>query len=613
LHLAYASSVHQAHPSLLRALDEFERERLGPDRALPKTIVDGPPEAWMKDLALPDLPIRWNARLVEYLHYFRDDPKGQALLHAWLDRLGRYEARLRTVLTEAGVPGDIVYVALVESGFDPRAQSAVGAGGMWQFMEPTARVYGLRGNYWRDERFDYERAAYAAGAYLADLHTRFRTWELALAAYNAGYGLVVKSIRTNNSNSFWVLSEVENGLPRQTINYVPKILATAIAAKNPKVFGYEYTANPAANLVEVSVPGGTRIQDVAQGINIDANLLREYNGHWIRGRTTPDEKSTKLRIPRAKLQAFEGLEPEFRSPEQELHSYSVRLGEHIDEIAERHGVTPKALRRLNGVQDSGELAPGILLAVPPPLPVKDQPPEVKPIVAVPALKSAGGERLVFFRVTRASTPRRISRAFATPWERIVAWNDLDPSARLVDGQMLQIFVSEDFSPETAQVRIFDQQQVRYVVRGSIEHLKALLDDRNMQRRGHKVKEGQSLARIAKLYDLSQGSLARINGVKRGYRPKTGEILVVYLPKRSTRGTVSAPPAQETTLGFEVLVLEGARDDLASSAQTSKLPGRERELEAPEREAVVDDTSDKATEARTRPSTAHSPKLPGKRD
>ena len=567
----------------------------------------------MRELELPDFPIRWNARLVEYLHYFRDDDKGRALLHAWFDRLGRYETRLRAILTEAGAPGDLVYLALIESGLDPRAQSAVGAGGMWQFMEPTARVYGLRGDYWRDERFDYERAAYAAGAYLADLHTRFRTWELALAAYNAGYGLVVKSVRVNNTNNFWALSEIENGLPRQTVNYVPKILATAIAAKNPKVFGYEYKTRPPANLVEVSVPGGTRIVDVARGLDISGDLLREYNGQWVRGRTSPDQPSTQIRIPRSSLRTFEGLDAKLRSPEQELRSYTVLLGEHIDEIAAKHGVTPKALRRINGVQDSGELAPGITLAVPPPLAAKDLPEIVKPIVAVPALKSAGAERLVFFRVTRASTPRRISRAFGTKWETIVAWNDLDPTARLVDGQMLQIFVASAFDPAAAQVRVYSQEQVRYVVRGSKEHLKALLDDRNMQRRGHKVKEGQTLARIAKLYDLSQGSLARINGVKRGYRPKAGEILVVYLPKLSTRGTVKAPPPRDTTLGFEVLVLEGARDDGASSPDTSKLPGQSRELEAPAGEAVIDEPTESDETPSTRPSTAHTPKLPGKGD
>ena len=610
LHLAYAARVHQAEAHLLRALTAFEDDRLGPDRPLPKTIVDQAPEPWLERLRMPDLPVRWNARLVEYLHYFKDDPKGQALLHAWLDRLGRYEGELRDILKEAGVPGDIVYVALVESGLDPRAQSGVGAGGMWQFMEPTARVYGLRGNYWKDERFDYRRAAYAAGAYLADLKTRFGTWELALAAYNAGYGLVVKSVRVNNSNNFYVLSEVENGLPRQTMNYVPKIIATAIAAKNPEVFGYRGQARPPATLVEVEVRGGTRLEDVAKGLDIERSLLAEYNGHWVRGRTTPDEKSTTIRIPRQYLGRFEGLDPKLRSPEQDYVSYPIRLGEHLDEVAARHGITPKALRKLNGVQDSGELAPGVVLALPPLLPEAQRPEVKKPIVAVPALKSAGAERLVFFRVTRASTPRRISRIFATDWKKIVAWNDLDPDARLVDGQMLQIFVGEDFVADPEKLKVYGQDEVRYVVRGSEDHLNALLEDRDLLRRGHKVKKGQSLARIAKTYDLSQGSLARINGVSRGHRPKEGEVLVVYVPKKKKRGTVEAPAPRDTTLGFEVLVLQGARDDGASSADTAKLPGRERELE---REAEEVREAEEPAPPKAQPSTAHTSKVPGKRE
>src|SRR5690606_15785202 len=212
----------------------------------PRTIVDEAPDEWMRRLRRPQFKIRWNPQLVEYLRWYRDDPKGQALLHAWLDRLGRYEPRMRAIFREVGVPEDLVYVALVESGMNPEAQSGVGAAGMWQFMEATARVYGLDGDYWRDDRFDFERSAFAAAAYFSDLKTRFGTWELAMAAYNAGYGLLVTTIRQNNSNNFWALSEIENGLPRQTINYVPKILATAIAAQNPEVFGYKGPSRPAA-------------------------------------------------------------------------------------------------------------------------------------------------------------------------------------------------------------------------------------------------------------------------------------------------------------------------------------------------------------------------------
>ncbi len=613
IHLAYAYADRRSDAQLYARMEAFDEAVLGEASVLPTTIVDRPPELWMERLRLPDFDIRWNGALVEYLRWYRDDADGQALLHAWLDRLGRYEGEMRPILEKAGVPGDMVFVALIESGFDPRAQSSVGAGGMWQFMEPTARVYGLGGDYWRDERFDHVRSAWAAGAYLADLHTRFGTWELALAAYNAGYGLVVKTIRANNTNNFWSLCEIENGLPRQTMNYVPKILATAIAAKNPEVFGYTRKPWAAVKLVEVEVPGGTRLEDLAKAIDVEEDLLREFNGQWIRGRTRPDQERTQVRIPKDALPRFETAPAKLRSDAQALQSYVVHLGEHLDEIAARHGISGSELRRLNGVHDSAELTPGVILALPPALEGEAAPPPEKPIVATPPLSAEAGRELVFFRVTRASTPRRIAKAFGVSWEQIVAWNDLDPKARLVDGQMLQLFVASEFDAAAHQLRIYRRDEVELVARGSRDHLDALLAERELERRGHKVKEGESLARIAKRYDLSTGSLARINGVPRNHSPAEGEVLVIYVPKGHTKGTVKAPDPSPTTIGFETIVLAGADDEGPSDAEHTKLPGREREFE-PEGERVPEDggSESEAAPPRRAPSTAGTSRVPGQR-
>ncbi|HVI03767.1 MAG TPA: lytic transglycosylase domain-containing protein, partial [Enhygromyxa sp.] len=257
IHIAYAAPEQRWDDELRRELIGFEDAAFPEGQAPRKTIVDKPPEAWMSQLELPDIPVRWNQQTIEYLRFFKDDPKGQRMIAAWLNRMGRYEARLRAILAEVGVPEDLVYVAMIESGFDPSAQSSVGAAGMWQFMEPTGRVYGLDTDYWTDDRLDFERAGYAAATYLADLKTRFGTWELALAAYNAGYGLVVQSIRANNTNNYWALSEIENALPRQTVNYVPKILAAAIVGHNRDAFKVTGKPEPRLDLIEVSVAAGT--------------------------------------------------------------------------------------------------------------------------------------------------------------------------------------------------------------------------------------------------------------------------------------------------------------------------------------------------------------------
>ena len=571
IHVAYADPERRWDASLRRELQGFEAEAFPTGEAPRKTIVDKPPHAWMEQLALPDIPIRWNEKTVEYLLYFRDDPKGQQLIAAWLNRMGRYEQRLRTILAEVGVPEDLVYVAMVESGFDPSARSSVGAAGMWQFMTQTGQVYGLNSEYWIDDRLDFERSAYAAATYLADLKTRFGTWELALAAYNAGYGLVVQTIRTNNTNNFWALLEIENALPRQTRNYVPKILAAAIVGHNRAAFGVTGKERPRLDLIEVKIPQGTRIADLAKALDIDEDLLEEVNAIYLRGRVSPDQGPAPVRIPRDKHAAFEALGGALTPPpDQRWTTHSVKLGDDLDSISARYGITQKQLRKINGIHDSGEVRGGVILVVPTTsAPGSGTPVSAKPrLVAVPPLKVPSDSKLVFFRITRASSSVAIATAFSVAWQQVLAWNDLDPEARLVDGQMLQLLVPRSFDPAAAGVEVFEVSEVRYVIRGSAAHLDEVLDDRELARRGYKTRKGDNFKAIAKKFDLSVGSLARINGVSRSHKPSEGEVVIVYVAKDQTKGTVEAPDPPTTTLTAELEIAQQIDPSADPSADPS---------------------------------------------
>ncbi len=598
IHIAYAPPVDRWDDQLRHELEAFEQDRFPEGVLARQTIIDEPPEEWMRKLELPDLPVRWNAKTVEYLRYFKDDPKGRRLIAAWLNRMTRYEASLRAILRDAGVPEDLVYVAMVESGFDPAARSEVGAAGMWQFMEPTGRVYGLNGEYWYDDRLDFEKASYAAATYLADLETRFGSWELALAAYNAGYGLVVQSIRSNNTNNFWALSEIENGLPQQTNNYVPKILAAAIVGHNREVFQVEGTPAPALELIEVEVPAGTVFDDLAAALEIDAKLVEELNARYLRGRVPPEGGPARIRIPRSSHERFSALGEKLRTPSQPWTTYSVRLGEDLEEIASAHGITEKQLRKLNGIHDSGEIGGGVTLVVPVvdgAAPANDdkgkgKTKQLPPLVAVPPLSLPRGHKLMFFRVTRATGEQAIATAFGVAWSNVVAWNDLDPHARLVDGQILQLVVPDAFDPDKAGVLARGVDEVRHVIRGSVDHIDALLEERGLVRRSYKVQKGETLAKIAKKFDLSLGSLARINNLAREHDVQTGDHLIVYVEAGKTKGTHKPPKPRDTSLTAELGVaqeLAEGREKVtdselpkskpkpreASTAETSKLPGR----------------------------------------
>lgn len=581
IHVAYATPERRWDDELRRELLGFEATAFPEGQAPRKTIVDKPPEAWMSKLELPDLPVRWNQATIEYLRFFKDDPKGQRMIAAWLNRMGRYEHRLRAILAEVGVPQDLVYVAMIESGFDPSAQSSVGAAGMWQFMEPTGRVYGLDSGYWVDDRLDFERSGYAAATYLADLKARFGTWELALAAYNAGYGLVVQSIRANNTNNFWALIEIENALPRQTVNYVPKILAAAIVGHNRAAFGVTGKIEPRLDLIEVKVPAGTRFDDLAKALEVEEKLLAEVNAAYLRGRTPPEGGAATVRIPRAKHELFVSLAT-IASSEQRWTTYKVKLGEDLDSIAAAHGITTKQLRKINAIHDSGEIKGGVVLVVPAGN-AANTPSAPLPIVAVPPLTIPADKRLLFFRVTRASSGAAIASSFGVAWSEIVRWNDLDPEARLVDGQILQILVAKDFDAAAAGVLVSEITEVRHVVRGTAAHLDALLADRELVRRGYKVAKDDNLKKIAKKFDLSLGSLARINGVPREHELETDEIIIVYVPKGATKGTVDPPAPRPTTLSAEIEVVDSLAAEREtdtelpkrkpSTAETSRVPGK----------------------------------------
>lgn len=589
IHLAWAPMVADPDRAHRQALSAFERASFPPGVPPHKTIIDQPPQAWMRRLEPPDLPVRWNKRTVEYLGYFRDDPKGRLMMRAWMRRAGRYEDRLRRILRDVGVPEDLVYVALAESGFNPRVRSRVGAAGLWQFMEGTGEVYGLRHGYWVDERFDIERSTHAAALYLKDLRVRFGSWELALAAYNAGYGLVMTSLQRHNTNNFWALCEIESGLPYATTNYVPKIIAAALVGRNRETFGVsaaQIDPYPAIDWVEVRLPQSTSLEKLAEAIEVDPDLVAELNAHLVRKRTPPRRGRYPVRIPRDKLDAFQQAHERLRAAWSSETIHTVRHGETLASIAGRFGLSERDLRRLNGVQDAAEVTGGVVLVVPAPrAPTQaasegssltvETPPDAPPppIAAVPALRPGPGRKLVFFETTRGTTPRTVEEAFGVRFSEIVAWNDLDPHARLQAGQILQVVVDADFDADAQGVLVYGPDEVVHVVRGSAEHIETALARRGLLRRGYTVRKADNLRKIGRRFDLSLGDLARINGFSRSYEPKAGELIVIYVPKTRLRHTVDPPATRGTeTAGIPVVSAPIRRP---STPTTNRVPGRRR--------------------------------------
>lgn len=236
-----------------------------------------------------DLPVVWNESVSRFVTLFeKEQPDRMAL---YLKRAGRYEGMIRSKLRERGMPEDLLYLSMIESGFNPNAKSTAQAVGLWQFMAPTARGYGLRVDGYVDERRHPEKATDAALRYLEDLYQQFGSWTLAAAAYNSGGGRVARIMReetgavSGQDSDFW---RIRRRLPSETREYVPLIFAATLVGKQPERYGLDRVRRYLPLRTDtVSVPGGTGLSTVAQAIGVAESDVKRLNPHLVRGMTPP--------------------------------------------------------------------------------------------------------------------------------------------------------------------------------------------------------------------------------------------------------------------------------------------------------------------------------------
>lgn len=240
-----------------------------------------------------DLPMVLNGPVRRYLHAFANSPNFQASLA----RSGRYLPMMRRIFKEYGLPQDLVWVALVESGFSPWARSPAEAVGIWQFIEGTARRYGLKVNGQVDERRDPEKSTRAAARYLQDLYKQFGCWYLAAAGYNAGEKRVEGVVARHDTRDFWTMAE-NKLLPQETCNYVPQLIAAALIARNPEKYGLERTQYQAPAAYEkVKIPGGTNLRWFAESLEMSDKDLMELNPELSGAGIPPEQQEYFLKVP----------------------------------------------------------------------------------------------------------------------------------------------------------------------------------------------------------------------------------------------------------------------------------------------------------------------------
>jgi membrane-bound lytic murein transglycosylase D len=534
------------------------------DRGEPEVVASGMPPSsplaapavesvrdlsWLRQLAMPDLPVRWDARVVRYLEFYKHNARGRSMVAGWVKKSGRYGGAVRRILRENNLPEDILWLALVESGFDPTIGSPAGAAGLWQFMPDGARIYGLTVDRWIDERLDPERSTLAAARYLADLHSRFGSWELAFAAYNMGYGGLLASIRKYNTNDFWELSRLEAGMPLETALYVPKIVAMAIVSRNRAAFGLDdVELDPAVSFDKIGVRPGVSMQSVALAAGTSTDKVAELNPQLTASRAPPalpghdGDASWTVRVPPGTASRAALALPKFADAETKVERYVVRWGESIDDVAARRHTTRGMLASLNGVRHDESLRPGTVLLVPVPRAEggMDDPfaeaPSGKPVVVVPAQSFAFADRRrIFYRVIPGDTLRDVASLFGVTPDEVCRWNAIDPAATLHDGMALQIYPPA--GPTRSDVLALEERDARVLPVGSPEFFTHFEGLKGRTRLELTAKQGDTWRTVAHKYGLSVAQLERINGRARSTALNPGDKLVVYV----ANGKVPAAP------------------------------------------------------------------------
>lgn len=378
--------------------------------------------------AIPtDFPVELNDRVLSSVELY------QSRLHDWvqaaLDRGAPYIPYIREVFAREGIPQDLAYVALVESAFHTTALSRARARGVWQFIAGTGRMYGLRQDYWVDERSDPIKATAAAARYLNKLHGLFGDWNLALAAYNAGEGRVMRAMQRTGATDYWSLTRGKT-LRRETRNYVPLIHAAILIGKSPERYGFTYTPQPLPAFETVDVTGAYELRFIAECANSDLDTLRRLNPE-LRRMLTPANRDYGVKVPEGTTALVSTCVAEAPSHRRaQLKTHVVARGQSLRSIARRYGTSTREIAAANGISTRARLRAGTDLVIP----VGPRP------RAVPTSRraSASESRAVRYRIKPGDTLSGIAEQYGTSVARIKDWNNLK-GTRLAAGRLLTLY------------------------------------------------------------------------------------------------------------------------------------------------------------------------------
>jgi len=409
------------------------------------------------DATISDYPLEMNPRVVQQLDFFRSDISER--IQVYISRSGRYAPMIRQELRENGLPQDLMCVSLIESGFSPNAYSRAHAVGLWQFIQSTGKLYGLKVDKWVDERRDPQKATRAAVRHLKDLRVALGDWNLALAAYNCGQSRVTRAIEKQGTRNFWQLD-----LPRQTEEYVPRFMAAVYIANDPKAHGFQPVYDPPIEHETLLVNRSIRLSRISEICGVPIDEIRALNPSLRRDVTPPDRAGFELHLPLGKSEVLSARldeVPTESEPRSTIASASgsrthvVRRGETLSQIARDYGTTHQAIAKANRMRAGSVIRSGQRLRIPggatdsagdPATPETSRTEVAKATgrTAPPARDAAGKgtapapAQNKTHTVRRGETIGQIARRYGMTPEDVLRWNGLSSRDRIHPGQRIRL-------------------------------------------------------------------------------------------------------------------------------------------------------------------------------
>ncbi len=457
-----------------------------------------------------DFPVVVNRQVEFYLNLFQG--RQRKYFRRWLARSTRYLPLIRRELQQAGLPADLAYLAMIESGFNPSAYSRAHAAGLWQFIRGTGRNYGLRIDSWVDERREPEKATRAAVAYLSSLYNEFNDWYLAVAAYNAGEGKIRRAIKRYRTRDFWQLAR-HRYLRLETKRYVPKLIAAIMIARNPEKYGFtDVEYQDPVRYEMVKVPPRTDLAAVAVAAGTSVKEIRRLNNELRRNLTPPRRDGYRLKIPHGSAQLvarnMSRLHPVITTG---YKTHTVRRNETLTRICRLYGLNKTTLLKANNLHSS-RLRKGQRLRIPYRttkyiLLREGETPDTR-------FARAGRDgRLILHRIRRGETLSRISKQYNVPVHIIMQWNNITDVRRIRAGEQLALYLDDGSARGGSLQTARADDPALPVLNATKKYRPAGQTGSRTRVTWYRVRTGDSLWTIARKFRVSARDIRRWNNLR----------------------------------------------------------------------------------------------------